>query len=55
MTRFYERGTNDNRLGLVWDVQLPDHDGEMFRDIGVEVSALCISRTIGAGNFLFDR
>lgn len=27
----------------------------MFRDIGVEVSALCISRTIGAGDFLFDR
>ena len=27
----------------------------MFRDIGVEVSALCISRTIGAGNFLLNR
>lgn len=27
----------------------------MFRDIGVEVSALGISRTIGAGNFLLDR
>ena len=27
----------------------------MFRDIGVKVSALCISRAIGAGNFLLDR
>ena len=54
MACFYERGAHDHRLGLVRVVLLPDHNCEMFGDIGVEAGALGVPRTDGTGDFLLN-
>lgn len=55
MARFEERGAYDDRLGLGREVLLPDHDREMFGDVGVEYGAVGVSCADGAGDLLLDR